>query len=216
MKIAKSLSGMAAAVTLTLFTGTLQAQFAGNGGQDHFHDKSMLKPPAGSKVAVIVFEDLGCPGCAQAHPIEIQATQQVHVPLVRYDFPIAAHGWTFQGAVCARYIQDKISPQLAEQYRTDVFAAQRSIENKDDLQRFTMQWMARHGKQMPFVMDADGSLAKEVNADFALGIRLNLEQTPTVVVVTKDRYQVVCGTKDGANDPRQLPSVIRAAIEKTR
>jgi hypothetical protein len=136
--------------------------------------------------------------------------------LVRYDFPIAAHIWTFQGAVCARYIQDKISPQLAEQYRTDVFAAQRMIANKEDLQRFTMQWFSKHGKQMPFVMDADGSLAREVNADFALGTRLNIEQTPTIVVVTKDRYQVVCGIPGQLNDPHQIPGVIKAAVQMAR
>jgi len=216
MKIAKSVFGAVAAVLLMLSTGAMQAQFAGNGAPDHFHDKSMLKPPAGSKVAVIVFEDLGCPGCALAHPIELQATQQSHVRLVRYDFPIAAHIWTFQGAVCARYIQDKISPELADQYRTDVFAAQRSIENKDDLQRFTMQWFSKHGKQMPFVVDADGSLARKVNADFALGMRLNVELTPTVVVVTKDRYQVVCGIPGGLNDPHQIPSVVKAAVQTAR
>src|SRR5215469_1086943 len=81
-----------------------QAQFVKGLPADSFKDKSMLKPAPGSKVSVIVFEDLGCPGCAKAHPIEIAATEKYHCPLVRYDFPLAAHVWTFDGAICARYL----------------------------------------------------------------------------------------------------------------
>src|SRR6478672_8843127 len=116
-----------AALVLSVLALPASGQFHGQGPNAGFKDTSMLKPPAGYKVAVIVFEDLGCPGCANAHSYELKATEQTGVPLVRYDFPLAAHIWTFQGAVYARYIQDKISPELAGQYRTDVFAAQRMI-----------------------------------------------------------------------------------------
>ena len=33
---------------------------------DHFVDTSMLKPPAGVKLAIIEWEDLECPACAHA------------------------------------------------------------------------------------------------------------------------------------------------------
>jgi protein-disulfide isomerase len=197
----------AACLVVSILALPAPGQFYGNGPNPGFKDTSMLKPPAGHKVAVIVFEDLGCPGCANAHPYELKATGQTGVPLVRYDFPLAAHIWTFQAAVCARYIQDKISAELAGQYRTDVFAAQQSITGKDDLQRFTQAWMTRHGKQMPFVIDPDGALAKKVQADYDLGRRLNVQYTPTVVVVTKDKYQVVCGVKDSMNPAKILPAV---------
>jgi protein-disulfide isomerase len=204
--------GFAIAAVVLLLAGVPgQAQFHGQGPDVPFKDTSMLKPPAGHKVALIVFEDLGCPGCAMAHPYELKAVEQTGVSLVRYDFPLAAHIWTFQGAVYARYIQDKISPELATQYRTDVFAAQRMIANKDDLERFTRTWMTRHGKQMPFVVDADGSLAKKVQADYDLGRKMNLQYTPTVVVATKDKYQVVCGVKDHM-DPAQILPTIEGAI----
>jgi predicted DsbA family dithiol-disulfide isomerase len=64
---------------------------------------------------------------------------------------------------------------------------------------------------MPFVLDPNGHLAAEVQADFDLGRRLGVTQTPTIVVVTQGNYQVVCG-KEGAEDPSQLYSVVRAAI----
>jgi protein-disulfide isomerase len=192
----------------------MQAQFAGPALHDNFRDTSILKPAPGSKVSVIVFEDLGCPMCARAHPIEVEAAQKYHVPLVRHDFPLAQHVWTFDGAVCARYIEDKVSPKLAEEYRSAVFLSQASIANKDDLRQFTQHWMQQHGQQMPFVMDPKGELAAKVQADYALGRRLNVEYTPTLVVVTRDHYQVVCGTKDGG-DPARLPSVVAAAIAQT-
>ncbi len=116
---------------LTILAGfaalSARAQFIGPRVHDDFKDTTILRPPAGSNVAIIVFEDLGCPGCAKAHPLEIEAAQQYHVPIVRYDFPIPAHVWTFSGAVCARYLQDQVSPKLADQFRSDVFASQHLI-----------------------------------------------------------------------------------------
>jgi protein-disulfide isomerase len=37
---------------------------------------------------------------------------------------------------------------------------------------------------MPFIIDPSGELAKQVNADVALGNKLGLSETPTLVVVT--------------------------------
>lgn len=191
---------------------TAQGQFLGTSPRDGFHDTSILRPPAGSRVAIIVFEDLECPACARAHPYEVEAAKQTHVPLLRHDFPLPQHVWAFQGAVLARYIQDKISPQLAEQYRADVFASQSAIANKDDLYQFTSGWLQKHGRKMPSAVDPQGALAKEVNADVDLGKRLNIAYTPTVVVVTANAYQVVCGTGQGANDPAQILPVAKAAL----
>ncbi len=135
---------------------------------------------------------------------------------MRYDFPFPAHIWTFQGAVCARYIQNKISPQLADQYRGDVFKAQSSIASKDDLQHFTQVWLQRHGQTMPFVIDPDGALAKAVQADYDLGVHINLTRTPTVLVVTKDRQQIVCGTGTSeTSDPSKIYPVVEAALAST-
>ena len=195
-------------------TAVSTAQFLGPKAPDDFHDKSMLHPPAGSKVAIIVFEDLGCPACAYAHPLEQQAAAEYHVPLVRYDFPFAQHIWTFDGAVCARYLQDKVDPKLADQYRGAVFAAQRLINSKDDLTQFTRRWMQQHGRAMPFVLDPRGTLAAEVKSDYNLGLRLNVTGTPTIVVVTRDKYQVVCGTKELKDATRLFP-ILKAAVVQT-
>jgi protein-disulfide isomerase len=190
------------------------AQFLGTRTSDEFRDLNTLKPPAGSKVAIIVFEDLGCPSCAYAHPLEAQAAAENHVALVRHDFPIASHIWTFDGAVCARYLQDKVSPALAEQYRTAVFSKQAMISSKDDIRQFTQRWMQQHGQQMPFVMDPSGALAAKVRADYDLGMRIHLTHTPTIIVVTQNNYEVVCGT-DALQDPSRLFPILNAAIAQT-
>jgi protein-disulfide isomerase len=202
------------AATVLLAPAAASSQFLGSGPQNSLRDLSILQPPAGSKAAIVVFEDLGCTACAHAHPIELDAAKRANVPLIRYDFPIAGHIWTFQGAVCARYIQNKISPRLAEEFRSDVFAAQTSIATKEDIERFTQVWLRRHNQQMPFVMDPDGSLAKAVQADYDLGLRINLSHTPTVVVVTRSQRQVVCGTGNG-DDPSRILPVVEAALAST-
>lgn len=192
----------------------LRAQFIGPPTHDGFRDTSILRPPTNSKVAIIVFEDLGCPMCARAHPIELQAVEQYHVPLLRYDFPLPMHVWTFEGAVYARYLQDKVSPSLAGQFRTDVFHDQAAIDSKDALHQYVDRWFQKHGQKLPFVIDPTGALAAKVQADVDLGKRLNVSQTPTLVVVTRNNYQVVCGTP-ALVDPTQLVPILRAAIKQS-
>ncbi len=201
-------------IATSLAAPSMRAQFVGPATHDDFLDTTILRPPTGSKVAIIVFEDLGCPGCALAHPIELQAVEQFHVPLMRHDFPIPSHIWTFEGAVYARYLQDKVSPKLADQFRTDVFHDQGAISSKDDLQQYVQRWFQKHGQQLPFVIDPTGALNAKVQADVDLGKRLNVIWTPTVVVVTRNNYQVVCGTKE-LKDPTKLVPILRAAIAKT-
>ena len=151
---------------------------------NNFKDTSMIKPPAGARVAIYEFEDLECPACSRAFPIVHAAIDKYKIPLVRHDFPLRMHVWSRDAAINARYIQDKIDPKTAEDYRRAVFASQTAIASKDDLQRFTQKFFQSHGKAMPFVVDPTGQLAAEVNADFALGEKIGLTQTPTIFVVT--------------------------------
>lgn len=214
MRTTKSSAMVLALMLAAVIPCVASAQFLGTSPQNNLRDLSSIKPPPGSSAAIVVFEDLGCPACARAHPIEAEAAKRANVPLLRYDFPIPAHVWTFQGAVCARYIQEKLSPKLADQFRSDLFAAQRSIASRDDLQQFTQRWFQLHGQQMPFLIDPTGELAKAVQSDYELGRHINIEYTPTVLVVTRDKHQVVCGTKDGPDDPERILPVAEAALSQ--
>src|SRR6185312_7626697 len=101
------------------------AQYAAppNSG-DQFKDTAPLRAAPGVRVAVIEFEDLECPACAHAFPIVQQAVAHYNIPYIRHDFPLKMHIWSFDAAVIARYIQDKIDPKAAEAYRGAVFANQ--------------------------------------------------------------------------------------------
>ena len=113
------------------------------------------------------------------------AINHYKIPLVRYDFHIPGHMWSHEGALYARYLEDKVSSELATQYRRELFASQEKIANRDDLDRFTKEFFAAHGKQVPFVLDPTGQLEREVNEGDALGHRLNSRMyTPTIIVAT--------------------------------
>jgi protein-disulfide isomerase len=170
-----------------------------------FRDTSMLRAPAGSKVAIYEFEDLECPACARAFPIVHAAVEKYKIPLLRHDFPLKMHIWSFDAAVNARYMQDKISPQFAEDYRRTVFANQTSIATKDDLNAFTQKYFQSHGREMPFVIDPNGLFAAEVRADYTLGERVGLTQTPTIFIVTQKGYTLV-------SDVTQLYQMLDTAI----
>jgi protein-disulfide isomerase len=181
---------------------TLPALAQGGG----FKDTSMLRPPAGSRVAIVEFEDMECPACAHAFPIVHTAAEKYKIPLLRHDFPLGpAHPWSFDAAVIARYMQDKISPQAADDYRRAVFANQISIATKEDLNAFSQKYFQTHGKVMPFVIDPNGLFAAEVRADHTLGERVGLTQTPTIFIVTQKGYTLV-------NDVTQLYSMLDTAI----
>ena len=172
------------ALLFSLAGTAVPAQTSVGGPVTNFRDTSMLHPPPGVKVAIIEWEDLECPACARAFPIVHTAIAHYHIPLVRYDFQIPGHIWSHQASIYARYIQDKISPDLATEYRREVFASQFRIASLDDMNQFTQQFMQAHGKALPFVVDPTGQLNREVTADDALGQKLGLTETPTIVVVT--------------------------------
>src|SRR5882757_7061233 len=137
--------------------------------QSAYRDTSMLRAPAGVPVAIYEFEHLECPACSHAFPIVHAAVDKYKIPLIRHDFPLKMHIWSRDAAITARYIQDKIDPKTAEDFRRAVFAAQSNITSKDDLQRFTQKFFQTHGHAMPFVIDPTGQFANEVQADYTLG-----------------------------------------------
>ena len=143
----------------------------------------VLKPPPGAKVAIVEFDDMECPMCGRENPVLMAASQKYHVPWIRHDFPLPQHNWSFQAAVNARWF-DTQGRDLGNQYRNAVFANQINIETKDDLRNYTQKFSQQHGVSMPFAIDPQGRLEAEVKADYALGQRLGVHQTPTAWIVT--------------------------------
>jgi protein-disulfide isomerase len=176
-------------MTLPFAAAPLTAQQAAPPGTgETFKDTSMLKPPAGAKIAIYELEDLECPACAHAFSIVHLAAAHYNIPIVRRDFPLQQHVWSFDAAVWARYLQDKVSPKTADEYRGAVFAAQTGIASKDDMLNFTRRFFQTHGLQLPFVPDPTGQFKKEVEADRTLGERLGVQYTPAIIVCTQHEW----------------------------
>jgi protein-disulfide isomerase len=147
------------------------------------NDPSALRPPAGAKVAIVEFEDMECPDCANANPLLKEATDKYHIPWVRHDFPLPFHNWSFNAAVYARWFDMK-SKKIGDDYRDYIFASQPSIETPAALNQYTNTFAKSRGLALPFAIDPQGKLATEVKADYALGQRIGVEHTPTIWVVT--------------------------------
>jgi protein-disulfide isomerase len=200
-----------AGVLLSLFVAAapLTAQSAVPPGKGNsFKDTSMIKPPQGAPIAIFEFEDMECPACARTFPIVHQAVDHYKIPLVRHDYPLGpSHPWSFEAAVDARFLQDKVSPKAADEYRGAVFAAQINIANKEDLMNFTRRFFQSHGMQMPFVVDPSGQFAKEVREDRALGDKLGVSETPTLFVCSQTGWVQIM-------DPSLLFQTIEAVEAK--
>jgi|HubBroStandDraft_4_1064222.scaffolds.fasta_scaffold00353_13 protein-disulfide isomerase len=145
-------------------------------------DTSVLRPPKGSKVAILVFEDLQCPDCARAAPLLHEAAKKYNIPLVQYDFPLPMHNWSFEAAVNARYFDTK-SKKLGDDYRLFIFSNQPQI-TPQNLRGMTERFAADNKVVFPFVVDPSGELTAKVKADYAMGQRVGLDHTPTIYVVS--------------------------------
>jgi protein-disulfide isomerase len=144
-----------------------------------------LRPPKGAQVALVVFEDLQCPDCRRAAPLLEQAGQTYKIPVVRHDYPLPMHNWSYQAAVLARYF-DTHSKTLGNAFRDYVFEHQLEI-TPDNLRGVAEKFAAEHKVDLPFVVDPAGKLAALVNADKELGKSINLQHTPTIFVVSNKR-----------------------------
>jgi len=173
-----------AAVALLVFsTSALRAQLGAASPPTQVHDSSVLKPPAGARVAMVEFADLECPDCANANPLLKEAAAKYKIPWMRYDFPLAFHNWSTTAAINARWFDSK-GKSLGDEYRDYVFENQRSIFNPDILANYTQKFAQSHGIALPFAIDPQGKLAALVKADYALGQRVGIEHTPTIWIVT--------------------------------
>ena len=144
-----------------------------------------LRPPKGSQVALVVFEDLQCPQCGRVAPLLVQASKTYKIPLVQHDFPLPMHNWSFDAAVMARYF-DTRSKDIGNEFRDNVFAHQSEI-TPQNLRGFEEKFAADHKIGLPFVVDPDGKLAAAVRADKEVGVNLHIDHTPTIYIVSNKR-----------------------------
>jgi protein-disulfide isomerase len=169
----------------------------------------VLRPPQGAQIAIVVFEDLQCPQCRRVAPILEQASKTYKIPLVRHDFPLPMHNWSYDAAVMARYF-DTTSKALGNEFRDYIFSNQLEI-NPQNLRRYAEKFAGEHKVDFPFVVDPQGKFASLVNADRDQGKAIKLDHTPTVYVVSSrhpDRPYVEM------KDANQLYALIDAMMKE--
>jgi len=145
-----------------------------------------LRPPKGAQVAIVVFEDLQCPRCRQDAPLVRQAAATYKIPVVRHDFPLPMHNWSFDAAVIAHYF-DSRSKELGNEFRDYIFEHQLEIF-PTNLRQFAQKFASDHKVDLPFVIDPQGKFAAEVNAERDLGTSLHLSHTPTIYIVSNKAH----------------------------
>ena len=167
---------------------------------------SVLRPPKGAQVAIVIFEDLECPMCRRTAPLVEQASKTYKIPVVRHDFPLPMHPWSYQAAVMARYF-DTHSKALGNEFRDYVFENQLEI-NQQNLRAFAEKFASTHKVELPFVIDPQGKLAAQVNADRDLGKAIKLDHTPTVYIVSSRKPYIE------VKDNNQLYSTIDTMMKE--
>ena len=144
-------------------------------------DGSSLKPPAGARVAIVVFEDLECPDCSRAFPVLQEAGKKHNIPVVLRDYPLNMHPWSFDAAVFARYFDTK-SEKLGVDFRGYIFQNQPQI-TKQNLRQYVDKFANDNKSPLPFVVDPEGKLKDKIMADREEGNKIGLQHTPTIFVV---------------------------------
>jgi len=142
---------------------------------------SALKPPPGARVAIVVFEDLECPSCAQAYPQIWQIANQTNVPVMLHDYIIPSHHWSTDAAVFARFF-DEQSQQLGSDFRGYIYSNQPQV-TRANLRQYVDKFASDKKVPVPFAIDADGSMKAKVLADSALGQQVGVTGTPAIFVV---------------------------------
>jgi len=190
-------------------------------------DASSLKPPRGSKVAIVMFEDLQCPDCSRAYSMVWEIAASHKVPVVLHDFPLPMHNWAFEAAVWARYF-DQRSIELGNDFRKFIYANQIQV-TRDNLLQWAQKFAGENKIAVPLDKDPDGKFAELVRADFALGQRIGVEHTPTIWVIgnggvsqplveeVKDREklgQMVEDMLSKAQPVSAAKSITKAAVRK--
>jgi len=173
-------------------------------------DPSLLRPPKGSNVALVVFQDLQCPKCRTDAPLEEQAAKAHKIPLVRRDYPLPLHNWSFQAAVMARYFDTQSKDkELGNQFRDYIFQHQPEI-TPENLQSFAQKFATEHKADLPFVIDPQGKFAAQVNADKELGNKIGIQHTPTIYVVSNNPARPFIEVQDD----KQLFQIIEAMLNE--
>jgi len=139
----------------------------------------------GSKVRVVIYEDLQCPDCAA---FRVMLDKQLlprygdRVEFVHRDFPLAKHAWARTAAVAARFFAEK-DPKLGLEYRRHTMATRRETNPANFNERLAA-FARDHGIDPDDALAAlsNPKFAEAVEKDYQDGVGRGIVHTPTALV----------------------------------
>jgi len=139
----------------------------------------------GSKVRVVIYEDLQCPDCAHFRVVldqQLLPKYGSQVEFVHRDFPLAKHPWARTAAIAARYFAEK-DPKLGLEFRRHTMATQRQT-NPENFNDRLKAFAKDHGIDPEEAVAAlsNARYAEAVEKDFQEGVGRGIVHTPTALV----------------------------------
>jgi len=163
-------------------------------GVENFQSAKCLGSTS-APIVIELFSDYQCPACRQLHiddirPVITDYVNSGKVYLVVRDFPLPMHPWAKTAARYAnasvrlnkfRTVDDKLfDTQLEWSANGEIEKALSSVLSKDELAKLK-------------TYANDPKIEESIASDVALGKKVNLTQTPTMMITHKGRSFPVAG-----------------------
>lgn len=165
---------------LGVLAALLSASATVAAGQTH-----VVEGIPGSKVKVVIYEDLACSDCAIFSKMLDEKILPVYggeVTFLHKDFPLAKHPWARKAAIAGRFFLATNS-SLAVEYRRAVMREREQIR-PDSFDGWLRRFAQEHGADPAPALASlnDPKLAAAVEDDYEEGVARGIAHTPTVFV----------------------------------
>jgi protein-disulfide isomerase len=147
--------------------------------------QALVEGRPGSKVRVLIYEDLQCSDCADFRVMldrRILPRYGERVEFVHRDFPLPKHAWARRAAIASRFFASK-DLKLALAYRQHTLATLRETTPANFEERLAA-FAKQHGVDPNEAVRAlgDAQYAALVEKDFQEGVARGVSRTPTVFI----------------------------------
>jgi protein-disulfide isomerase len=147
-------------------------------------------------VTIQVFSDYQCPHCKKVHFETVKLLEKdcaggVKLQLVNRDFPLSQHQYA---RLAARYANAAAKLGLFEAVSDQLFTDQELWDKTGDIKGTVAKVVnATQMTELQKLLASDASLDKDIDADVALGMKAEINQTPTFILNAQKRAQVLPG-----------------------
>jgi protein-disulfide isomerase len=148
-----------------------------------------------SRVRVEIFSDFQCPGCKSLHestvnPLRDEYVASGKVQLVHHEFPLPMHAYAREAA-CLACAADKLG--LYRKVSDALFHDQEIWSANGQLDAALAKVLKPAELTKLKALAKDPAVVAQVESDLALGKRVPIDQTPTMLVTFKGKSQPVKG-----------------------